>query len=118
MRQTTQPFTLLRHFRSIRLGRRCRTAAGTHLFGVGDRIVIRNVGGEAHSFTETPEFGGGCVDELNIPLELSADPRCPGLFGTLIGPGQTQTISGLSEGTHRFFCVIHPWMQATVDVES
>lgn len=85
----------------------------------GDVIRSTNTGGEAHSFTAVPAFGGGCVRELNDPLGLTdVTANCPDDFGTLQFPGQTTDIAGLSVGEHKFMCIIHPWMRATVEVES
>ena len=85
---------------------------------VGDTLLVTNVGGEPHSFTEVPFFGGGCVDELNDALGLTeVAANCPADFGTVRGPLGTDEIANLSVGTHKFICVIHPWMTATVEVE-
>lgn len=106
-----------------------------------DRVTIRqgeavNVtmsrGGEAHTITEVPTFGLGCVPELNGPVFPGQDPTAvpaaicanpltftPGAFvpgGNLVLPGQSFAIAGLSKGTHRFQCMIHPWMKTTVTV--
>jgi plastocyanin len=84
----------------------------------GDTIHATNVGGEGHSFTEVPFFGGGCVDQLNAPLGLTeVAANCPADFATVRQPGGSSDISGLSPGEHKFICVIHPWMRATVEVE-
>jgi plastocyanin len=84
----------------------------------GDTIHVVNVGGEAHSFTEVPFFGGGCVDQVNAPLGLTkVAATCPRDFSTVRPPGGTADITGLPVGTHSFICVIHPWMKATVSVE-
>ncbi len=86
----------------------------------GESIRVINKGGEAHSFTEVAAFGGGCVEELNIPLGLTPVPECgdPANFpGGLIAPrGGTSRVSGLERGTHHFLCLIHPWMRADVVV--
>lgn len=105
----------------------------------GDKIKIREGqplkismtrGGEAHTVTEVPAFGLGCVPDLNgpvfpgqdpfaVPLDICANPATftPGIFGgDLIVPGMTFTKVGLTKGTHRFMCMIHPWMKSTVTV--
>jgi plastocyanin len=84
---------------------------------VGTTLRIVNQGGEAHSFTEVVEFGGGIVPPLNealpnhgLPLaEWIGDPH-------FVDAGEHTNVSGLSAGTHRFQCVIHPWMKTTVNV--
>jgi hypothetical protein len=88
-------------------------------------------GGEFHTFTEVAAFGLGCVPPLNAAVFPGQDPtafpaQCadpltfaPGAAvpgGTGILPGQSFTITGLQKGTHRFVCLIHPWMKSTVTV--
>jgi plastocyanin len=104
----------------------------------GDKVTLRegqplNIsmtrGGEAHTVTEVPVFGLGCVPPLNEVVFPGQDPTAfppecanpatftPGIFGgDLIVPGMTFTKVGLSKGTHRFQCMIHPWMKSTVTV--
>ena len=84
-----------------------------------DTVAASNRGGEFHTFTEVAAFGGGCVDELNEILGLTPVPECatPGIFGsTGIAPGGTTTTAPLAAGTHRFMCLIHPWMRTTATV--
>jgi hypothetical protein len=33
-------------------------------------------------------------------------------------PGTDKVVMGLSVGTHNFECLIHPWMQLTVEVQN
>ena len=85
---------------------------------VGDTLHVTNVGGEGHSFTEVPFFGGGCVAGLNAALGLTeVAATCPADFATVRPPNGTRDITLTSAGEHKFICVIHPWMKATVDVE-
>ncbi len=97
----------------------------------GEGLVAENEGGEFHTFTEVLAFGGGCIDDLNIPLELSPVPEClslvevaPGVFvpeaflTTGVDPGGSSTLAGLSVGTHRFQCLIHPWMRLELEVRA
>ena len=44
----------------------------------GERVALTNPGGEAHTFTEVAAFGGGCLDQLNVPLGLTGldGPAC------------------------------------------
>jgi len=87
----------------------------------GGTVTAVNRGGEAHTFTEVAEFGGGCVDELNDLVGLEAVPECANagqLFGTtLVPPGGRLTTEPLDSGTHKFMCIIHPWQRTTVDVK-
>jgi hypothetical protein len=86
-------------------------------------------GGEAHTITEVPTFGLGCLDFINALVFPGQDPTAfpaacaapetftPGIFGgDLIFPGGNFSKTGLSKGTHRFQCMIHPWMNSTVTV--
>lgn len=85
----------------------------------GGTITARNRGGEFHTFTEVADFGGGCVEDLNDLLGLDPVPECevPGILeATGIGPGGELTTAGLASGTHRFLCLVHPWMRATATV--
>jgi plastocyanin len=85
----------------------------------GSQIKAVNIGGEFHTFTEVAAFGGGCVDELNAILGLTPVDECgvPGIFGTTgIDPGARLKTTPLAAGTHRFMCLIHPWMQTTATV--
>ena len=85
----------------------------------GGTLVASNRGGEDHTVTEVAAFGGGCVPALNAVLGLTPVPECaiPGLFiATEIAPDGTLVSGPLAAGTHRFMCLIHPWMRATVEV--
>jgi plastocyanin len=83
-------------------------------------VTARNIGGEVHTFSEVANFGGGCIGFLNDLLGLSPVPECAGFPGGVFGAtavpaGGTLTVT-LAPGIHRFECLIHPWMRATVDV--
>lgn len=85
----------------------------------GGTISAPNRGGEFHTFTEVAAFGGGCVPDLNALLGLTPVPECgiPGIFGTTgAPPGGVVSTGALSAGTHRFMCLIHPWMRSTAHV--
>jgi plastocyanin len=86
----------------------------------GGAIDAYNRGGEFHTFTEVAAFGGGCIPILNQILGLTAVPECANagvLFATTgIAPGGELEGAALSSGTHRFECLIHPWMRTTVVV--
>ena len=89
----------------------------------GGTITAVNRGGESHTFSEVEEFGGGCIQEVNDLLGLEAVDECAGFPGppgilffvsTLAAPGESVTTEPLAAGTHRFLCLIHPWMRTTV----
>jgi len=97
-----------------------RFAPAQMKLATGGSIDAYNRGGEFHTFTEVANFGGGCVDILNQILGLTAVPECANagaLFATTgIAPGGELEGAPLSSGTHRFECLIHPWMRTTVAV--
>ena len=97
-----------------------RFAPGQIKLATGGSIDAYNRGGEFHTFTEVANFGGGCVEILNQILGLTAVPECANagvLFATTgIAPGGELEGAPLSSGTHRFECLIHPWMRTTVVV--
>jgi plastocyanin len=85
-------------------------------------LRVTNSGGEGHTFTEVPVFGGGSIPMLNGvggppgTTPLTQAPECPANFGPLvIAPGDTVTLK-LAPGAHNFQCCIHPWMRAVIDV--
>jgi hypothetical protein len=79
----------------------------------GRSLLLDNRGGEVHTFTEVVDFGGGIVPPLNAALPPGTPLAVP--IGDLrfIGPGEQMDLS-VSAGTHKFECLIHPWMQTTV----
>jgi hypothetical protein len=95
----------------------------------GETLRAVNRGGEFHTFTEVAGFGGGCVPELNGPLGLTPVPECADLptlpdgqqiptafIPTGVNAGGSLDVAGLDKGTHKFMCLIHPWMTTTVRV--
>jgi plastocyanin len=88
----------------------------------GSSLEVVNQGGEVHTFTPVTQFGGGgIVPELNEILFGTTTP--PTFFFpplNFVGAGGTTTIESdlLTPGTHRFICIIHPWMEGTVVVGS
>jgi hypothetical protein len=97
----------------------------------GAPVTVRHGrGGEFHTFTKVPEFGLGCIPELNLlslgsmdvnalcndivdgaPRPFAEDAVVPG------GPALTVPAGKLEPGANRFQCMIHPWMHAKVTVE-
>jgi len=86
----------------------------------GDTLVARyDRGGEGHTFTEVAAYGPGCVPELNEVVGAEGPPAadCSLIPATLVAPGvPALEIDDLARGTHRFECLIHPWMRTTVTV--
>jgi hypothetical protein len=88
----------------------------------GEQFVATNHGGEAHTFTEVDEFGGGFVPELNAILGLTPTPECAALAGNLpaglIFPGDSTAPDEEDPGTVTHYqCCIHPWMRTDVIVK-
>jgi plastocyanin len=96
----------------------------------GDSLRVRSSGGEFHTYTTVARFGGGCVPFLNRILglrpvracsdlvTLSDGTRVPrGFVRTAVPPGGRLAVRNLGLGTHRFQCLIHPWMRTTLTVE-
>jgi plastocyanin len=80
----------------------------------GQTIVADNTGGETHTFTEVADFGAGFVPLLNAALPPGTPPAQPvGDLG-FVGAGQRIELDALPAGTHRFECLIHPWMRSVV----
>jgi hypothetical protein len=79
----------------------------------GQSLRLDNRGGEVHTFTEVVNFGGGFIPELNATLPPGTPLAVP--IGDLrfIDAGEQIDLS-VPAGTHRFECLIHPWMQTTV----
>ena len=94
------------------------------LLNVGRPLLIENVGGEDHTFTEVAEFGGGFVDQLNgISGNPIPAPECLN-FADIVIIEQGQSLNGPTAGTsdlpvgsHKFQCCIHPWMRTVVEVQ-
>jgi hypothetical protein len=92
----------------------------------GETAVARmGRAGELHTFTEVPSFGPGCVPPVNDAVFGVGNWMFPAAcadFDAVVGatglfPGRQLPVAGLSPGTHRFECLIHPWMGTTVTVE-
>src|SRR4051812_20986672 len=84
----------------------------------GEAFQARNTGGEAHTFTEVDDFGGGFIPFLNT---LSGNP-VPAPECLQLGPGDFVPAGGVTTpeveepGVHHYQCCIHPWMRADVVV--
>jgi plastocyanin len=87
----------------------------------GSSLSVVNRGGETHTLTQVTQFGGGgIVPPLNEIL-FGTTPPPTFFFGppnfVPAGGATTITPATLTPGTHRFICIIHPWMEETVVVE-
>jgi hypothetical protein len=101
----------------------------------GRATVLRNKGGEVHTFTKVEKFGGGFIADLNL---LSGNPvpapECAQILpdGALAPqpesetnifveagtaePGPAAGTAALPVGVSHWECCIHPWMRLTVEV--
>ena len=85
----------------------------------GTVLILRNLGGEEHTFTQVKRFGGGFVPFLN---DLSGNPtpapECSGPVGPdnqFIDPGTTVSHPlGKDDVVVNYQCCVHPWMRLTV----
>jgi len=83
--------------------------------GVGDVLLAVNKGGEAHTFTEVENFGGGIVPLLNDLTGLTTvAPECN--QAAFIPPGGSSSEVEDEEGVEKYQCCIHPWMRAEIRV--
>jgi plastocyanin len=85
---------------------------------VGQTFVAENKGGEAHTFTEVEEFGGGIVPILNqLAHTPTIAPACAALEDDdFVPPGGTYREQVDHSGTLKFQCCIHPWMRMEATV--
>jgi len=86
----------------------------------GFKLIAYNKGGEFHSFTEVPEYGPGCVQEINDAIGLAGPPvvdcASESVAATFVAPGQKLAVPVLGHEEHYFMCLIHPWMRTNVKV--
>jgi plastocyanin len=87
----------------------------------GELFKATNHGGEAHTFTEVDEFGGGFVPQLNaLAGGLTETPECAAVAAALpaglVLPGQSTSPEDEEPGVHHYQCCIHPWMHTDVIV--
>ena len=89
-------------------------APGVLTMEVGQTLVAINRGGEAHTFTEVEEFGGGKVPVLNNILGLTEVPECGASQD--IAPGGRSADVETESGVEKYQCCIHPWMRTEVRI--
>lgn len=85
------------------------------VLGPDQRLTLINNGGEVHSFTEVADFGAGFVPELNAALPPGTPPAQPVGDLNFMAAGETLELEPLPAGTHRFECLIHPWMRTVAE---
>ena len=99
-----------------------RNQTGSGELKSGGSISVVNRGGEFHSFTEVVDYGGGIVDFINQVGGFGAGPATTvtpfNPLTDLVPPGGKTTITMLAPGTHKFQCMIHPWMRSTITVRN
>jgi hypothetical protein len=97
----------------------------------GVNLMLKNLGGETHTFTRVKQFGGGFVAALNAASGNSTPaPECAKVVnGNLVPqppgpdniflPGNTNaTGPQVAEGERaKFQCCIHPWMRTTINTK-
>ena len=81
----------------------------------GKSVRVTNEGGRLHTFTEVANFGGGRVPPLRTGLTPAPECLTPNP-GAEMPPGASIDIDGLSVGTDKYQCCIHPWMRAAIKV--
>src|SRR5262249_10694285 len=95
----------------------------------GLNLMLKNLGGETHTFTRVKQFGGGFVAVLNAASgNPTPAPECAqGVNGTLVPqPPSANNIflpansnaAGLHSGedeSAKFQCCIHRWMRTTIN---
>jgi len=83
----------------------------------GEEFIATNRGGEAHTFTEVEEFGGGFFQPLNDLLGLTPTPECLAIANDPpLLPGQSTIPEDEEPGVTHYQCCIHPWMRTDVIV--
>ena len=91
----------------------------------GDTLHVINQGGIVHSFTEVSAYGAGVVPEWNTALPAGTPPAATlePFFTTFVtsqavDPAAARDVPAtqLTRGTHKFQCMIHPWMRTVVTV--
>jgi plastocyanin len=86
----------------------------------GETFLVRNRGGEVHTFTEVEEFGGGIVPDLNALARVpTVAPECQALDADdFVAPGDTYREEIEEAGNEKYQCCIHPWMRLEVHVSA
>jgi hypothetical protein len=89
----------------------------------GAAVLVRNTGGEVHTFTPVKKFGGGFIQFLNdLTGNPVAAPEClnvPALDFVASGaqsliPSAALSAAADANGIARVECCIHPWMRTEI----
>ena len=93
----------------------------------GATLLVQNLGGETHTFTEVKRFGGGFLDFLNGPsgtpvpapecaqvVDGTVVPQPPSDENIFLPAGGNATVPIDEQGVTRYQCCIHPWMRITI----
>ena len=77
----------------------------------GVNLMLKNLGGETHTFTRVKQFGGGFVAALNAASgNATPAPECAKVVNA---PGPH-----VAEGERaKFQCCIHPWMRTMINTK-
>jgi plastocyanin len=88
----------------------------------GQTFVVFNHGGEAHTFTEVENFGGGIVPMLNNLAHVpKVAPECLALDpDDFVKAGATyeEEVEEDAEGVEHYLCCIHPWMRVDAHIHA
>jgi len=97
----------------------------------GVNLMLKNLGGETHTFTRVKQFGGGFVAALNAAsgnatpapecakvVNGNLTPQPPGPDNIFL-PGNTNAPGPhVAEGERaKFQCCIHPWMRTMINTK-
>ena len=96
----------------------------------GRPVILKNDGGETHTFTMVKAFGGGFVTILNtlsgnpVPAPecvspTGAGPATPSPVNVFVTADKEASFrtAGLMPGQYMFQCCIHPWMRIVLTVK-
>jgi plastocyanin len=98
----------------------------------GRPVILKNEGGETHTFTMVKAFGGGFVPVLNqlshnpVPAAECATgsganllPVAPSAVNVFVAADKKTAFktAGLRPGKYMFQCCIHPWMRVILTVK-
>jgi len=98
----------------------------------GRPVILKNEGGETHTFTMVKAFGGGFIVPLNqlsgnpVPAAECAStlpdgslaPKPPSPVNVFVAADKESAFrtAGLKPGKYLFQCCIHPWMRVVLTV--